>query len=117
MRNLLELVLDECDAEGRKGLAWVGEEAFPRQVLAEGEGNWLCPRPATHFDRDGRPPGTHDQLLPPPTLPLGYPLNLYGQVHEHISQANKRCLDQAGVGTSHDTLVDWAVAEILEEAM
>ena len=90
MRNLLELVLDECDAEGRKGLAWVGE-ASPRQVLAEGEGNWLCPRPATHFDRDGRPPGTHDQLLPPPTLPLGYPLNLYGQVHdERISQANKR---------------------------
>jgi hypothetical protein len=27
------------------------------------------------------------------------------------------CLDQAGVGTSHDTLVDRAVAEILEEAM
>ena len=45
MRNLLELVLDECDAEGRKGLAWVGE-ASPRQVLAEGEGNWLCPPPA-----------------------------------------------------------------------
>ena len=107
-------MLDERKAEGRKGLAWVGEEAFPRQVLAEGEGNWLCP---PHFDRDGRPPGTHDQLLYPPTLPPGYPLNLYGQVHEHISQANKRCLDQAGVGTSHDTLVDWAVAGILEEAM
>ena len=42
MRNLLELVLDECDAEGRKGLAWVGE-ATTRQVLTEGEGNWISP--------------------------------------------------------------------------
>jgi len=53
-------VLDEHDVEGRKGLAWV-REASPRQVPEEGEGNWLCP---PHFDRDGRPPGMHEQLLP-----------------------------------------------------
>ena len=79
----VELVLDERDVEWRKGLAWVGE-ASPRQVLAEGEGNWLCP---PHFDRDGRPPGTHEQLLPPPTLPSGNSLNLNGQVHERVLQA------------------------------
>ena len=78
-------MLELNGAEGREELAW--QEASTRQVLTEGEGNWLCP---PHFDRDGRPPGTHDQLLPSPTLPLGYPLNLYGQVHERISQANKR---------------------------
>jgi len=35
-------VLEESGAEGRKGLAWV-REAFTRQVLTEGEGNWICP--------------------------------------------------------------------------
>jgi len=78
----VELVLDERDVEGRKGLAWVG--ASPRQVLAEREGNWFCP---PHFDRDGHPPGTHEQLLPPPTLPPGNSLKLNGQVHERVLQA------------------------------
>jgi len=76
-------VLDERNVEGQKELAWV-KEASPRQVLAEGKWNWLCP---PHFDCDGRPPGTHEQLLPPPTLPPGNSLNLNGQVHERVLQA------------------------------
>jgi len=51
MENLPSwLVPDESGVEGRKGLAWVGE-ASTRQVLTEGEGNWICP---PHFDHDER---------------------------------------------------------------
>jgi len=36
---------------------------------------------------------------------------------QFVGRIRNPCLDQAGVGTSHDTLVDREVAEILEEAM